>query len=590
MKKIIAVLTVIAATAFGGLIYSAHAVTYVYDSLNRLTEVHFDDTTWIQYTYDDIGNPTGKTYYNQFFPVTVISGPGGTVSPSSANVIYGGSQTFTISPNTGYYADVQVDGADHGAITSYTFSNVTAAHTISATFASGYTITTSAGANGSISPSGPVGVNSGANQTFTISPNTGYEVADVRVDGADQGAITSYTFSNVTAAHTISATFAPGYTITATAGSNGSISPSGAVTVIPGANQTFTISPNTGYYADVVVDGVDQGAITSYTFSNVTAVHTISATFALTTYTVTPSAGSGGSISPSTAQTVSYDGTISFTLTPNTGYSIGSVTGCGGTLSGNTYTTGPITGNCSVTAAFPINTYTVTPSAGSGGSISPSTPQTVNYDGTTSFTVTPNTCYSIGSVTGCGGTLSGNTYTTGPITANCTVLAAFPINTYTVTTSAGTGGSISPSGTVNCGTSQTFTITPNIYYYIVDVQVDGVSNGPLASYTFVNVSSNHTLSATFANCPFINARTNACYTSLQDAYNNASNGDNILSASCFASLQTLVADVNMYVTMDGGYTSNFSSNPGVTDITGPITINSGTIYLKNYIIYEPPVM
>jgi hypothetical protein len=570
LKKIIAVLTVIAATAFGGLIYSAHAVTYVYDSLNRLTEVHFDDSTWIQYTYDDIGNQTGKTYYNQFFPVTVISGSGGTISPSSANVIYGGSQTFIISPNTGYYADVQVDGVDQGAITSYTFSNVTAAHTISATFAidtfnitvsagangsisptnatvnyggsqsftispntgyypdvlvdgvdqgaitsytfsnvtaahtisatfaPGYTITTSAGANGSISPSGPVGVNPGANQTFTISPNTGY-YADVVVDGVDQGAITSYTFSNVTATHTISATFAPGFTITTSAGANGSISPSGPVGVNPGANQTFTISPNTGYYADVVVDGVDQGAITSYTFSNVTATHTISATFAITTYTVTPSAGTGGSISPSTPQAVNYDGTTSFTVTPNTGYSIGSVTGCGGTLSGSTYTTGLITGNCTVSAAFAINSYTVTPSAGTGGSISPSTPQAVNYDGTTSFTVTPNTGYSIGSVTGCGGSLSGNTYTTGQITGNCTVSAAFAINSYTVTPSAGTGGSISPSTpqAVNYDGTTSFTVTPNTGYSIGSVTGCGGSLSG-STYTTGLITGNCSVSAVFA--------------------------------------------------------------------------------------------
>ncbi len=77
------------------------------------------------------------------------------------------------------------------------------------------------------------------------------------------------------------------------------------------------------------------------------------------------------------------------------------------------------------TASFTVNTYTVTPSAGANGSISPNTPQAVNHNATTSFTITPNTGYSIGTVSGCGGSLSGNTYTTGPITANCTVSASF---------------------------------------------------------------------------------------------------------------------------------------------------------------------
>jgi hypothetical protein len=146
-----------------------------------------------------------------------------------------------------------------------------------------FTITASAGANGSISPSGSVSVAQGANQTFTISPNAGFSVASVTVDGASVGAVTSFTFSNVQAAHTISATFqavATNFTINASAGANGAISPSGAVSVAQGANRTFTITPNTGFVvAGVTVDGASAGAVTSYTFSNVQANHTISATF-----------------------------------------------------------------------------------------------------------------------------------------------------------------------------------------------------------------------------------------------------------------------------------------------------------------------
>ena len=70
------------------------------------------------------------------------------------------------------------------------------------------TITATPGANGSISPSGLVSVSSGASQTFTITANTGYQIADVLVDGISAGAVSSYTFTNVTADHTISASFA----------------------------------------------------------------------------------------------------------------------------------------------------------------------------------------------------------------------------------------------------------------------------------------------------------------------------------------------------------------------------------------------
>ena len=70
-----------------------------------------------------------------------------------------------------------------------------------------HTITASAGANGSISPAGPVMVSNGADQSFSISPNQSYRVADVVVDGSSVGAVTTYAFHNVASDHTIAASF-----------------------------------------------------------------------------------------------------------------------------------------------------------------------------------------------------------------------------------------------------------------------------------------------------------------------------------------------------------------------------------------------
>ena len=93
-----------------------------------------------------------------------------------------------------------------------------AAKSVTATFTlRTYTITATAGTGGSISPSGTVSVNYGANQAFTITANTGYGITSVLVDGASVGAVATYTFSNVTANHTISASFtANTYTLSAT--------------------------------------------------------------------------------------------------------------------------------------------------------------------------------------------------------------------------------------------------------------------------------------------------------------------------------------------------------------------------------------
>src|SRR5204863_486792 len=138
------------------------------------------------------------------------AGTGGTISPSgSVSVGCGSNQSVTISPDACHtIADVLVDGVSKGAVSNYTFSNVTAGHTIAASFnLINYTITASAGTGGTISPTGAVSVNCGSSQSFTITPETGYTIGVVVVDGSSVGAVASYTFNNVQTAHTISASF-----------------------------------------------------------------------------------------------------------------------------------------------------------------------------------------------------------------------------------------------------------------------------------------------------------------------------------------------------------------------------------------------
>jgi len=147
------------------------------------------------------------------------------------------------------------------------------------------------------------------------------------------------------------------------------------------------------------------------------------------TFNVTPGSGGNGTIAPATVQTVNAGSTTAFTLTPNNGYRISSVTGtCGGSLSGNVYTTSIVNANCTVLANFALNTYNVTPSATAGGTITPNTVQTINAGSTTTFTIAANANYHVTSVSGCGGSLVGDTYTTGAINSNCSVTATFASN------------------------------------------------------------------------------------------------------------------------------------------------------------------
>jgi tripartite motif-containing protein 71 len=157
-----------------------------------------------------------------------------------------------------------------------TNKNITANFVIST-----FTIAATAGLGGTITPLGPVAVNYGGNQTFFITPSLGYYIMNVMVDGVSIGPVATYTFSNVTSNHTIEVIFAiTQYSITATAGLNGAITPAGSVIVNYGASQTFNITPNVSYHvADVKVDGVSLGAMTTFTFDNVTSNHTIEANF-----------------------------------------------------------------------------------------------------------------------------------------------------------------------------------------------------------------------------------------------------------------------------------------------------------------------
>jgi len=367
--------------------------------------------------------------------VSPSAGSNGSISPAAqVSVAEGSTVQLTITPNTGYSASV--GGTCGGTLTGTTYATnaITADCTVIASFSAvpiTYTVTPSAGTNGSISPAAPGTVTKGSTTQFTVTPNAGYTA---NVGGTCGGSLTGTTYTTVAinANCTVIAAFSAvvvTHTVTPSAGSNGSISPSSLATVVDGSTAQFTITPNAGYSASV--GGGCGGTLTGTTFKTnaVSADCTVAATFSkvTVTYTVTPSTGSNGSISPAAPIMVSEGSTTQFTVTPSAGY-IASVGGtCGGNLSLKLYTTNAVTADCTVAATFskvPVM-YTVTPSAGPNGSISPAASGTVAENATAQFTVTPNTGYSASVGGTCGGTLTGTTYTTNAVTADCTVLATF---------------------------------------------------------------------------------------------------------------------------------------------------------------------
>ncbi len=427
------------------------------------------------------------------YTVNASAGSGGTISPSgNVSVDSSANQSFSISANSGYEIDyVTVDGNNQGAISGYTFNNVTANHTINAYFKvlpviPTYNIVSNAIGNGSISPNGTTILDSASSQSYSIAADADNQIDSVIVDGNNIGVATSYSFNSIKSNHTITAYFSrgtcdapewnsslsynngdvvsyighewlstkkknggtpgssgfwtdlgtcsngPSFTITSSAGSNGSINPSGNVTVSSGGNQSYSVNANSGYEIDyVTVDGNNQGAISTYTFNNITANHTIDAYFkALPQYDITANAGANGSISPSGTVSVTEGENETFNITANSGYEIDYVT---------------VDGN--------------------------------NQGAISSYTFT-------------------NVVTTHTINAYFKLI---PIVTHDITASAGSNGSISPSGTItiNNGENQIFNIYANSGYEINDVIVDGNSQGAISTYTFTNVTSVHSISATF---------------------------------------------------------------------------------------------
>ncbi len=347
------------------------------------------------YTFSNItGVNTFSVTFSAVAPhtLTASAGAGGSISPNGGvSVADGGSETFAVTANAGFTASgLTVDGSPVSVsntagytyatdFSSISFSNVLVDHTIAASFtANPYAITASAGAGGSISPSGSVSVSGTGNQSFAITPNAGFSIAGVSVDGSPAGAVANYSFTNVIANHTISATFAANtYAITASAGANGSISPSGVVSVSGGNNQSFAITANTGYHiADVTVGGVSVGAVTNYAFTNVVADQAIAVTFAIDvvpTHIITASANGGGSISPSGSVVVSDTANQSFTIASNSGFHISDVLVDGSSVTAVTgYTITHVVSNHTISAIFaqdaaPANNNSSGGGGGGGG-------------------------------------------------------------------------------------------------------------------------------------------------------------------------------------------------------------------------------
>jgi hypothetical protein len=335
-------------------------------------------------------NPAANCYLNVMGGLTNGASGWLTFNPSSCYVASGPSYTWTptVSPSGGgtitgtncgagsYASGTTIGACTAMAATGYSLASpiwtgvsgsagctgstnpcasfsITANSGATASFTlNSYTLSTATAGTGTGTVSGCAGtVAYGASYSCTVTPGTGSTLASVT--GCSGSGTTTYTGTMPASNCTVTATFnLINYTLSTAAAGTGSGTITGcAGSYTYGASYSCTVTAGTGSTL-TTVSGCGGTGTSPYTGTMPASSCTVTGTFTLNTYTVTPSAGTGGSISPATAQTVNYGSTTVFTVTPNAGYSISAVTGCGGSLVGTTYTTGSITSNCAVSATF----------------------------------------------------------------------------------------------------------------------------------------------------------------------------------------------------------------------------------------------
>ncbi|WP_292588077.1 InlB B-repeat-containing protein, partial [Mesotoga sp. UBA5557] len=434
--------------------------------------------------------------------------PAGGAITGAGSYNHGDAVNLVATANEGYeFINWTENGVQVSANAAYSFT-ATSNRTLVANFRlKTYTITATAVAGGNINPAGNVNVTHGSSQSFTIIPNASYDIGDVEVDGVSVGAVSSYTFNNVTANHTIHATFRlKTYTIAVSANPPAGGTVTGAVSYNHGDTVDLVATPNEGYeFVNWTENGEQVSTNAAYSFV-ATANRTLVANFRLKTYTITATDGAGGNIDPSGDVSVNHGDDQEFAITPDEGYNVEDVLIDGESVGPRTsYTFTEVAADHTIHASFsllPPPTYTVTfnvsdnQGAVQGASVTfYGETKATDAQGKAVFTgvLAGNRAYTVSKI--------GYNNATGNVNVDGdeTVGVILTKKTYTITATAGAGGSINPAGNVQVehGSNRLFNITPNTGYEIEDVKVDGVSIGAVSTYNFKNVTTNHTIHATF---------------------------------------------------------------------------------------------
>lgn len=305
----------------------------VSDILVHTRSINNQGWTWMKPQIYDLRlyGYTGGGYTTSSKKVTSSLGSGsGTIAPlGEQEVEVGAEKIFYFSPEAGHRVkEVRVNGGIVSVETnSYTFDNITTDQTIEVDFEPipTFTIATTI-TGGTVLPGENIIVEQGDRQRITYSANPGYSLVSVTVDGvAYPDSTTSFTFDDVQQNHTVEIVYdgqtLPTYTVTATFNGEGTISPSGEITVNEGENLTFTIELNEDATFDSLkIDGTKVTPVMTYTLEDIranTRIDGFASIEAVPTYTVNASFTGEGTISPAGNITVNEGDNLTFTFELN---------------------------------------------------------------------------------------------------------------------------------------------------------------------------------------------------------------------------------------------------------------------------------
>ncbi len=449
-------------------------------SITATPEQHFQFTSWtgncgtfsndkttIQFTATNDCS-LAASFEKIVYTLTATSGDGGTVAPTNEKKKQGETVSFVATPDANYvFSTWQLVGT--GCPTASSQENPTKSFTVSgncqlrAVFKKVQrVITTSAGTGGTISDN--QSVEHGESVSISATPSEGYQIQSWSGNCGSFNKETNKATFTASKDCSIGVAFEKkSYTITTNAGIGGSITENQSVE--HGDNVSISATPSEGYQIQSW-----SGSCGSFNKGTNTATFTaskdcaISVAFEKITYTITTNAGDGGSITEN--QSPEHGDSVSISATPSTGYHIQSWSGsCGSFNKGTNTATFTASKDCSISVAFEKKSYTITTNAGDGGSITEN--QSPEHGDSVSISATPSEGYQISGWTGTCVTTDRSTNTaTFTATKDCSISVAFEKITYTITTSEGTGGTITEDQIVEYGESVSITATPDTGYQI----------------------------------------------------------------------------------------------------------------------------